>query len=261
MANLFEGLEKFGLAKVAPTELFKEEKPAVGAPKKDEFKIFDYIYKKEFICPVCGINFRNSMIRSTKLKLITIEPNLHPIYEPIEPLCYDVIMCENCGYSALKQKFNSISDKQIDFIKEKISKNYTTVNYPDEITVDMAIERFKMALLNNLIKSSPNGEKAYICMKISWLYSLKKDRENELLFINSAYDGFAKAYVNESFPISGIEENTFIYLLGYFSKELKQYEKSMKFLSTVIVSRTASERLKDRARDLKDIIKKEREEQ
>ena len=35
---------------------------------------------------------------------------------------------------------------------------------------EKAIERYKLALYNTLVKKGKNSEKAYECLKISWLY-------------------------------------------------------------------------------------------
>lgn len=255
MAGIFDGLEKFGLTGFSEARLFE---PANGKEKDKKevkpFNIKDYIYWKEFTCPVCSKAFGANVARMGKVRLITIETNLHPVYEPVDPMFYDVIICEKCGYGAVKQQFSHITESQIESVGGQLGAKYRPVAYPDELTVDMAIERYKLVLLNALIKKAGAGEKAYICMKLSWLYHMKEDRDNELLFIRQAYDGFIKAYGEERPPIMGIEEDTIIYLLGSFSKELALYDDSLRFLGKIIVSKTVSKRLKEKARDLKDEI-------
>ena len=59
----------------------------------------------------------------------------------------------------------------------------------------------------------------------------------------------------EDFPICGMDEATFDYLLADLAFRLGKYEISAKLASSVIVSRTATRKLKEKARDLRDIIK------
>ncbi len=257
MGGIFDGLEKFGLGEYKKVELFEPDKKAtdkgVNVAEK-QFNIKDCIYTKEFVCPVCGKTFGSNIIRTGKVKLENIEYDLRPIYSPIEPLFYDNIVCVKCGYSTVKQMFANIRDSQIDLILNQLTPKFTPITYPDELTIDMAIERYKLTLLNTYIKKGKNGEKAYVCMKLCWLFRIKGDKESELLFAKHTRDGFIKAFSTEVCPIMGLEENTVIYIIAAFSRTLKEYEDSLRFLGRVIVSKTASSRLKDRARDLRDEI-------
>ena len=79
-----------------------------------------------------------------------------------------------------------------------------------------AIERYKLALYNTLVKKGKNSEKAYECLKISWLYrgwieelskAEKKDektlaecRKEEATYYEQAYEGFLKSDCIRKFP-------------------------------------------------------------
>ena len=60
----------------------------------------------------------------------------------------------------------------------------------------------------------------------------------------------------EDFPICGMDECTFDYLLADLALKLGKYDIADKYASAVIVARTANTKLKERARSLRDIIKK-----
>ena len=61
----------------------------------------------------------------------------------------------------------------------------------------------------------------------------------------------------EPFPICGMDEYTFIYLVAELARKCKDYGISLKLISDIITSKTVSPKIKDRARELKDLIKEE----
>ncbi len=265
MAGIFDGLEKFGLTELTKAELYEKKNQNVSSHEQKAadkpFDIKDYTYSKSFECPVCGKTFVSSVIRTAKVRLISIDFDLRPVYEPVDPMLYDVVTCVNCGYGAVLQRFNRLSDAQIDLVHTHISSKFTPFIYPDELTVDMAIERYKLALINTMVKKGSVGEKAYICMKLSWLHRMKEDKPGEMLFVQHAYEGFAQAFTREDMPIMGLGENTILYLLGAFAKMLGKNDDALRYVTKVILSKTASNNLKERARDLKEVLRVERQDE
>ena len=55
-------------------------------------------------------------------------------------------------------------------------------------------------------------------------------------------------------PICGMDEWTCIYLVADLARQCEDYAVSMKLLSDLIVSKTASAKLKDRARDMRKLL-------
>ena len=86
--------------------------------------------------------------------------------------------------------------------------------------------------------------------------AIKKDCEkNEQEMIASAYEGFVTSRAKEDFPICGMDEATFDYLLADLAAKLGKFDIAGKMATNVIVSRTANAKLKERARNLRDVIK------
>ena len=217
-----------------------------------KFNIEDFLYTKKFKCPVCETNFDVNLIKETKIRLLSIEYDLRPVYSPVDPTHYSIISCETCGYTAMKDIFYDISSAQINKILEGITSSFKPITFPKELTIDMVITRYKLALLNARIKEVSEGERAYLCLKILWLYRLKTgDEENEKVFAKLAFNGFDKAYTTEDFPIMGLKESTVIYLLSALSAFLNNKEYALKLLSTLIHDKETPSRIKDMAIDLK----------
>ena len=234
------------------------------------------IFNKKYICPVCGQEFLEKTIKNGKTRLLPSDYDLRPRYEGIDPLKYEVIACPHCGYAALIKFFSELTDSQIAKVKKiekkiKLPENQTeTYQYPDVIL------RYKSALLHACIKQGRLSEQAYICLKIAWVIrgyceeilengsglddQIKHYEEEEQRCLLKAYEGFLTARQKEHFPICGMDENTLEYLLAALAIETKNYDTAQKFISSILTSKFKSERIKDRTRDLKEILTKQLEE-
>ncbi|MCL2236357.1 MAG: DUF2225 domain-containing protein [Defluviitaleaceae bacterium] len=260
--NIFGGLEKFGLEGVLEEgiDIF-ETAPKKGsgsekAADADVFSIDNYVYLKEFDCLVCRKKFESYVVKWSKVRLERVEYDLRPIYSPVNHLYYDVLCCPICGHAALSRVFDKITERQIEIVRAQLRPHYKHVEYPKEPTIEQVLDRYKLALLNATIKKAKQGEKAFLCTKITWLYRIKgDDLENEKKFATLAIRGFMKALEEEHTPIMGMEEITILYLMAALSSFLGNYKNALKILSTIIVSKKASQRLKDKSRDLRDFIK------
>ena len=88
-------------------------------------------------------------------------------------------------------------------------------------------------------------------------YQAKKDayEKMEKEYLMNALDGFSVACQNEGFPMCGMDEITVDYLMGVLAMECGKYDFSAKMLSNVIVSKSSNPRVKERARDAKEMLK------
>lgn len=272
--NLLSGLESLGLGNLEGLDIYEdphkdEKKQAeVVAPKEE-----DMLFDKSYTCTVCDRDFKAKMVRSGKAKAMVADQDLRPRYEGIDVLKYDIISCPYCGYSSMSKNFPYLTPAQKRAIKENICNSYKPRKIdPDKkiYTYEEAMERHKLALVNTIVKHGKASEKAYICLKTGWIlrgqrealeadtpdYEKKKQElesaENQ--FLKNAYDGFVTARASESFPICGMDEMTVDYLLATLAMRFEEYETAAKLLGSIVTSRTANARIKDRAHDLKDVL-------
>ena len=82
----------------------------------------------------------------------------------------------------------------------------------------------------------------------------KLDKE-ELNYLKNAYDGFTDAYMNEKFPICGMDENTLCIIMAETARKLDKKHDALRYLETVIISKNATDRMKDMARDIRESCK------
>lgn len=276
MSGLLSGLSGLGLDELENIDVFAElekkqsDAKSVAAAKPVVLEK-DLIYDKSFVCPVCDGKFSDKVTKTGKARLLGMDKDLRPLHEGIDTQKYDVVLCPHCGYAALARFFPQITSSQAKLIREKISKKVHLHKYRGEIySYEEAIERYKLALANAVVKHAKNSEKAYICLKTAWILrgyaeSLEGDPEadpNQLEEVyaleenhmRNAYKGFLEARQTESFPMCGMDEITIDYLLAVMGVRFREFETASKLVAKIITSPGVNARIKDKARELKEEI-------
>lgn len=275
--SIFSGLESFGFSGLEGMSLFEDENKKkeaaaaanAGKPAVPEVTEKDFLIDKTMECPVCETQFRYRAVKASSAKLVSTDKDLRPRHANIDVSKYDAIMCPMCGYTALTRYYSGILDSQKKKVREKIGMTFKThTGAPLVYTYDDAIEYYKMALLNAVVKGAKNSEKAYICLKSSWMYRGKaeevgesnpeyaKIKANEAEFTKNAYEGFVAAVSTESFPMCGMDEITVDYLIANLADMTGHYDVCSKMIAKILGSNSASPRIKDKTRDLKEEVLK-----
>lgn len=275
--NLFSGLEKFGLKSTESMQLFEDEQKEdkKGNETRAEEKIpaeSDFLLEKTVHCKVCDHVFKTKVIKSGRVKRLEPDRDLRPRFQYIDTLKYDITSCPACGYTAMNRFYEHLTPTQIKLIKEQISSNFHPDNKPEKAVYDYdeVIDRYKLSLVNTVVKKGKDSEKAYTCLKIAWLLRGKGEtmagntpeekaakaevQKEEEEFYQQAFEGFMKAISEEMFPMCGMEQSTVDYILAYMAYHFKKYEIASKFLASVLTSPSASRRMKDMALELKEDI-------
>lgn len=285
--DLLSGLEKFGLKVPENVDILEKDAaktanavkaggPAGSSEKKEEIpEEKSFLLDKSMTCPICDNKFKTKVIKSGQARRLEPDKDLRPRHRYIDTLKYDMCFCPNCGYTALHRDFPHISSMQRKLVKEQVCANFHPRTEPDPpvYDYDIAIERAKLALFNSVVKKSKISERAYICLKIAWLYrgkaeTMSRETEDEKrrlaaflkegeVFYQQAYDGLLEAVGQEMFPICGMNQETMDYLLAAMSIHYKKYSVASKCLANILSSHTASRHMKDKALELKQEVLEE----
>lgn len=277
MGNIFSGLEAMGLQGLSEVKIYEEEKVEVAKKQALEPIVHtvteeELIFDKKITCPVCDMEFKVKTVKSGKSKFLGADSDLRPKYVGIDSIKYDAIVCPDCGYAALSRFFSYMTSAQAKLIKDNVSASFRGLPESGSVyTYEEAIARHQLALYNTIVKKAKNSERAYTCLKIAWLFRGMKENppedtkdidsfrkecyKNELEMLKNAFEGFTVSRAKEDFPICGMDQWTFDYLLADLAARLGKYDIAAKLASSIIVARTANTKLKDRARSLRDEIK------
>lgn len=275
MSDLLSGLGSLGLGSLQEMNLYEEPEEEKKEVKEIVIDETDFLLERTFECPVCDSKFKAIMPRTNKSKLVGTDLDLRPVHENVDLTKYDVVVCQDCGYAVLSRYYGNCTDKQRRSIKEKISANYkgdktqkTVYSYED------ALSRYQLALVNAIVRQAKNSEKAYICLKAGWLLrgyaewllteegkkeeNAESKREQALKmesdYLKNAFDGFQAAMASENFPIAGMDETTMNYLIAALAYRCDRMDVAGTMVSRILVNPSTSNRIKDRARELKDLV-------
>ena len=273
--GLFDGMEAFGVSNKTAEGMFDDPKAKEEAMKakmaaEKKFVEEDFLFEKTYECPVCYKEFKEHTLRTGKARLIRTATDLRPTFEGIEPLKYDVVQCKECGFTALTRYFVPMTVPQRKAIQEKISVNFKRPPVKTTYSYDDAIMRYRLALVNSVVKQAKASEKAYVYLRGGWLCRSYLEDMNEKgdadpakveevgkleeEFLKNAYEGFVAAEQSEPFPMCGMDESTLEYLIAALAIRFKHFDVASKLISNLLLSQNLNARVKDKVRDLKDEV-------
>lgn len=216
--------------------------------------INNHTFDKEVTCPICEAKFKTKAVKVNSPRIASKDSDFFIRYNVVNPYFYDVWLCNSCGYAALKVDFPSVKSYQKQLVLNSITKKWNPREYPDLITPTLAIERYKLAFVNALALEKPHSTLGMIMLKISWMYRLLEDKKNEDLTLHQALSSLEKAYTLESFPLYGLQRDSMTYLIGDLNRRLNNDSQALLWYSKAITTLGASSRVKELARDGKDLI-------
>lgn len=275
--GLLSGLESLGF-KTKDINIYEkqegkseEKKPVKTVEKPVVYNEADYLFRKSYKCPICDKSFKSLTVRSGKLRMIDKEDDLRPIYKELDPVKYEPVVCDYCGYASLSRYFDAIMPLQAKRLREEVKSSFRGFDDEEDdiYSYDTAILRYKMVLYCDVVGNVKNSRKAYTCLKMAWVIRGKLENEeavlnaeecdklqaDELECIQSAYDGYRLAFSSETFPMSGMDEMTSSYLVAELAFRLGNYRDALQLLSRIIGNNNVSTRIKDKAVELKERIR------
>jgi len=258
MNKIFSSLECLGLNYEDNIELYakKEDNQDEGINKKKENKIDinTLLLDKKITCPVCSKTFTCRAVKSYVSKVKSKDTDSFIRYEDVNPYFYEVVVCPTCGYAALKSDFPKIQSYKRDVILMKISNKWQGKEYPQIYDEEIAIERYKLALLNAVLGEFKDSTKAVLCLKIAWMYRLLEKQKDENEFLERALQGFLIAYESERTPVYGLSRYSLEYIIGELYRRIGEYTNAKIWFGRVITGK-ADQKLKEKARDMRDLSK------
>lgn len=217
--------------------------------------ILNHLFDKQIVCPVCNSHFKAKTVKSKSPRVISKDSDFFIRYSVVNPYFYDVLICNSCGYAAMRSDFEKLKSHKKELVLSNVTPKWKPREYPYILDEKLAIERYKLALLNAMLIDLPNSTKGMISLKIAWLNRLLDNNIQETLFLKQALEGFNTAYMTEIFPIYGLQRDSLMYLLGELNRRLGNNQDALQWYSKTIVNTNSSYKIKEMARVGKDLIK------
>ena len=221
----------------------------------NDTNILNHLFDKQVICPVCDSHFKTKTVKSKSPRVMAKDSDFFVRYSVVNPYFYDVCICNSCGYAAMKSDFEKLKSHKKELVLSNVTPKWKPREYPNILDEKLAIERYKLALLNAMLINLPDSTKAMISLKIAWMNRLLDDTTQETLFLKQALEGFNDAYTKEILPIYGLQRDSLMYLLGELNRKVGNYQNALLWYSKTIVSTNSSYKIKEMARVGKDLIK------
>ncbi len=193
------------------------------------------LYNKTLKCPVCNKDFEATKVRTKSIKVESRDSDFCVHYEGLNPMFYEISVCENCGYAAFTEKFEQLDFKSAGKIAETIAPRWNKRSYKGDRTIDIALETFKLALFNLQVIKAKNVDLAKVCLRISWLYRLKKD-EKEREFLQFTLNCYNEIFEKERLPVDKLDEATCMYMIAELNRRVGNFDDSIKWFSKFISS-------------------------
>ncbi len=255
------------------------------------------LLRKKIDCPICERQFTGLTVKSGKVRRIGTDMDLRPINNPMDPIKYGVYSCPFCGYSALAKNFDMLTGAHKKLIREKVAPNYVQkdMEEPDAFSYDDAITVHKLAIISNAAKLGRDSERAYLYLLLGWLcrgkaqmierFEKQAAEENgepepaaavnaigegatepqavscykqSFDYLAKAREIFMLAEAKETPPFCGLDIPTTEYLIGALAYETGKYDLAMQMCSRTLIGKAVSRQLKDRAYDLKNLLKEKK---
>ena len=237
----------------------------------------DVLYVREYHCPVCEAVAPTRLIRSGKNRVTGRDMDLRQRYEPADAEKYTVVVCPQCGHTAFLSRFESITEREIKALRQWMKPDQGLEEEP-VYSYETAYARIRCAMKDAMVRGAKPSETGYIALHTAWLIRgwremLEKDaaegksvpdkqvqqlRDMEKHCLSMATDRLSRAMETESFPIAGMDEMTFHYLLAALNCQCGSKETAAQLVMPLLRNRQTPPALRILAEDLRDELRPRR---
>jgi uncharacterized protein (DUF2225 family) len=218
------------------------------------------IYNTTVSCPVCNNQFPGTKVRLGSYRILSHDSDFAVNYEGVNPILYDIFVCNNCGYAAYQDHFDIIRPKDKTLIATQVYPFWKQRSYSGERTLNTALQTYKLALYLLQLRDAKSSEIAKTCLRIAWLYRWKGDpRETE--FLQFALEYYSRAYQIERFPLEKMDDAHCTYLIAELHRKLGNLEDAAQWFGKLFSNPQARQKraLWDLAHEQYQLVKNLRE--
>jgi uncharacterized protein (DUF2225 family) len=235
----------------------------------------ELLYDRKYTCPVCGKEFASKAVRTGKALPDGMDFDLRQRFVNLDPIKYYVLECPKCGYADMESTFEKVNRFELEELRKNKAVKSLAANLPYGIRDHAeALMHYKSAMRCDLVRKAKYGKRGYTALHTAWLLRSWRvalhnagepvsdgdpmSEKEEFKLLKYAYTNFREAELKESFPINGVKESTFDYIMAALSYMLDKKEESYKYVMRVLHNDDLTPVLRIKAEDLQNTLRKER---
>jgi uncharacterized protein (DUF2225 family) len=221
------------------------------------------LFDREITCPICEQTFKEKAVRSSKLRLDSVDPDSRQRFVGFEPLWYLVWVCPHCYYANFNSEFKQLPGLDKKGLREQgknlKSKVAWECNCPRGIN-DVFVAYYLMLQTLEVGKAEP-GKKAKVWLRLAWLYDDVDDKPMMEYASKQAFGLFKESYYNQNRDTSIEQDQRVSLVLGELGLKIGEDREAAEFFRRAINRRGGNVGLnrqaEDRIQDLKGKIQLE----
>jgi len=200
----------------------------------------DPIWMKEVRCPACDHQFKTPRVKSSALKVKSIDTDFHKTYEGIRPLLYAVTVCPECNFGARNDDFDKASlEYQKEIIKIalaiKSAKKAVKFSGGPELSTEDSVKKHLLAITYEKHHKPENPNTiSGLLMHIAWMYREDGNTEKEKEYLNRALEYYIKTFEKGTFIPEKIGEPGIMYLIGEIYRLLGNNTEAVQWFSRIV---------------------------
>ncbi len=197
-------------------------------------------YDKQMTCIHCQKKFNTTKIRKSTVKVVTTDSDFHPIYKGVNPLYYNVFVCEHCGLAFTEDFSTYFAPGTREALQSRICNHWQPHSFDGERTHNQAIQSYQLAIICGEIKKEKNVLLAGLALRTAWLYREQGKTDWEIRFLESARDKYVESYLQGDYQELGMGELKILYLIGELSRKLGDIDMATYYFSRVLEKQRTS---------------------
>ena len=204
------------------------------------------LFDKEYECPFCEKIFISKRVKTSKIRVKSVDSDFCTFYRGENPMYYTILVCSHCGYTYNESSINVHESKKNE-IQQYLKENPVKFNFGGYRNHFLA-----MLLLDRIFELGQILKERYVLLanyklQLAWIYRMLKEEKPEKKCMEEALHYYNEAYEKDPHLVDLAK---ILYILGELYRRLGDEKKAVQYYSRIVNDK----KINDRA-----IIRKARE--